>query len=251
MSVRVRALVEYDGTDYAGFQWQPDRPTIQGEIETVLRQLTGEEIRVIGAGRTDAGVHALGQVIAFDTHWRHSLDELQRGMNALLPRSIAVREMEEAPARFHPRYDARSRLYRYRILQQPVRSPLQERYAYHVSRQLDVEAMRQATQILVGTHDFATFGQPTQGESTIRHVYHVTWQNEWVRYFGNAWHIWMDIEANAFLRYMVRSIVGTALEVGYGVMTLEEFAERFHGRDRSLSAPPAPPQGLCLVAVYY
>jgi tRNA pseudouridine38-40 synthase len=244
MAYRVRALVEYDGTDYAGFQRQKRQPSIQAEIEAVLRKLTGEEIAILHAGRTDAGVHAEGQVIAFDTNWRHDVADLERGMNALLPASIAVRQVELTSARFHPRYDAKSRLYRYRILNQPTRSPLQERYAYRVGRLLDVPAMEKATQTLVGSHDFATFGRPMKGETTVREVYKVHWGRD-----GRL--IWMDIEANAFLRRMVRSIVGAALRVGLGESTVEEFMMDFAARDRSRSAPPAPPHGLCLIAVRY
>lgn len=244
MALRLRAIVEYDGTRYAGFQRQADALTIQGEIESVLRRLTREDVRILAAGRTDAGVHALGQVIAFDTHWSHSLEELHQGMNALLPEDIAVRRLDVAPAGFHPRFDALSRLYRYQIWNAPIRSPLRCRYAHHVPQALDVEAMAEATRLLVGEHDFATFGTPTQGESTIRRVYHVEWQRD-------GFLVWMDIAANGFLRTMVRCIVGTALQVGLGNMDKEEFAQRFAARDRSRTSPPAPAQGLCLVAVRY
>jgi len=244
MGFRVKALIEYDGSGYAGFQVQPGRPTIQGEIEAALLRLTGEQVRILGAGRTDAGVHAEGQVIAFDTEWRHPLSHMQRGLNALLPRAIAVKELAPAPAGFHPRFDARSRRYRYRILNQPIRSPLNERYAWHVPRALDVQAMQAATRCLVGIHDFATFGQPTQGEATVREVMEVTW-----RCSGRL--IQVEIEANAYLRNMVRCIVGSALQVGTGDCSVEAFRERFQARDRSQSGPPAPPHGLCLVKVCY
>jgi len=244
MAFRVRAVVEYDGTGYAGFQRQTRQPTIQAELEAVLRRLTGKATRVLYAGRTDAGVHAEGQVIAFDTDWRHPLGDLWRGMNALLSRSIAMLHMEVAESGFHPRFDAVSRLYRYRILNQPLRSPLQDRYAWHVPGALDLAAMGRATQSLVGTRDFATFGLPTQGESTIRAVQSVAWERA-----GRL--ICMEIEANAFLRHMVRSIVGSAVRVGLGESSVEEFVESFEARDRARSAPPAPPQGLYLVRVTY
>lgn len=244
MAFRVRALVEYDGTGYAGFQRQASQPTIQSELEAVLRRLTGVATRIIYAGRTDAGVHAEGQVIAFDAEWRRSLNDLQRGMNALLPGSIAVKRLETAEDRFHPRFDALSRLYRYRIWRAPVRSPLQERFAHHLSGRLDVESMRRATAALVGSHDFATFGQPTQGESTVRSVYGVSWGEDGAL-------VWMEIEANAFLRHMVRCIVGSALRVGAGESSVGEFVESFEACERARSAPPAPPQGLCLVQVRY
>ncbi len=244
MALRLRAIVEYDGTRYAGFQRQAKALTVQGEIEAVLRRLTQENVRILAAGRTDAGVHALGQVIAFDTNWSHSLQELHQGMNALLPEDIAVRRLDEAPAGFHPRFDALSRLYRYQVWNHPIRSPLRCRYACHVPQALDLEAMTEATRLLVGVHDFATFGTPTQGESTVREVYRIEWHRE-----GSL--VWMDIEANGFLRTMVRCIVGTALQVGLGSMSGEEFARRFASRDRSQTSPPAPAQGLCLVAVRY
>ncbi len=244
MALRLRAIVEYDGTRYAGFQRQANALTIQGEIESVLRRLTQEDVRILAAGRTDAGVHALGQVIAFDTNWAHSLEELHQGMNALLPEDIAIRRLDAAPAGFHPRFDALSRLYRYQIWNHPIRSPLRCRYAHHVPQMLDVEKMAEATRVLVGVHDFATFGTPTQGESTVRQVHRLEW--------GRAGPlVWMEIEANGFLRTMVRCIVGTALQVGLGHMSAEEFAQRFASKERSQTSPPAPSQGLCLVAVRY
>ena len=245
MSARFRAVVEYDGTEYAGFQRQPDQPTIQGVLESVLGQLTGGPVRVLAAGRTDAGVHAEGQVIAFDTGWSHPVEELHRGLNALLPDDIAVRRLEVAEAGFHPRFDAASRVYRYRILNQPVRSPLRARFAYHEHRPLDLQAMAAATEMLIGTHDFATFGLPTQGEATVRQVMNVCWQQ-----CGDGL-LSMTIEANGFLRGMVRCIVGTALQAGLGEITLNGFQTRFQARERSQTSPPAPPQGLCLMSVRY
>jgi tRNA pseudouridine38-40 synthase len=244
MTYRVRALVEYDGTGYAGFQRQSRQPTIQADLEAVLLRLTGRETSILYAGRTDAGVHAEGQVIAFDTEWRHTLTDLWRGMNALLSPAIAVQRLEVAEERFHPRFDALSRTYRYRIWNAAVRSPLRERYAWHLPGRLDVDGMRRATAELVGSHDFATFGQPTQGESTIRAVHRVEWGQEGAL-------VWMDIEANAFLRHMVRCVVGSALRVGLGESTIEAFIESFRACERARSAPPAPPQGLCLVQVRY
>ena len=245
MSIRLLGVIEYDGAGYAGFQRQPDRPTIQGEIESVLRELTRQPTRILGAGRTDAGVHARGQIVAFDTDWAHPIGDLHRGLNALLPDDIAVRRLQEAADGFHPRFDAISRIYRYQIFNRPVRSPLWTRYAYHVARPLDMDAMRQATAALVGTHDFATFGQPTQGESTVREVMRVAWEQ------NNAGVLSIWLEANGFLRSMVRCIVGTAVQVGLGEIALDAFVERFISRDRSQTAAPAPPQGLCLMAVRY
>ncbi len=244
MTYRVRALVEYDGTDYAGFQRQLGRPTIQAELETVLHRLTGQATPILYAGRTDAGVHAAGQVIAFDVDWRHALADLWRGMNALLAPAIAVQYLELAEACFHPRYDALSRTYRYRVWNAALRSPLHERYAWRLPGRLDVEQMTRAGADLIGSHDFATFGQPTQGESTTRVVHRVEWGREGAL-------VWMDIEANAFLRHMVRCVAGSLLQVGLGKWTIGQFVESHRARERARSAPPAPPQGLCLVQVRY
>ena len=241
---RYRATVEYDGTDYHGFQIQVGLPTIQEELERALTRITGQEVRVNGAGRTDAGVHALGQVIAFDVRWRHSPAELQRALNAVLPTAIAVQELAEAAEGFHPRFDAVSRTYRYTVLNQPWRSPLAARFAHHVATPLNVAAMNEAAAVLIGRHDFAAFGQPPQGENTVRQVWRAGWQREgvWCRF---------DIEADAFLRGMVRSLVGTMLLVGQGLLSVAEFAAVLASGERGRAAPPAPPCGLCLMEVKY
>jgi tRNA pseudouridine38-40 synthase len=246
--MRVRAVVAYDGTDYGGFQRQINAPTVQAALEAALVQVTQETITVLAAGRTDAGVHAAGQIVAFDTAWRHGLSDLQQALNAVLPIDIAVLEVEEAAADFHPRYDARSRRYRYSLYNAPVRWPLSRRYSLHVAAPLDVAMMQRAAQSLVGEHDFATFGRPPQGRKrscvTVRRVLMAGWSGEppWLTF---------DIEANAFLYRMVRSIVGTLLQVGRGRMSLEEFAAALVACDRSLAGPTAPPHGLCQVEVKY
>ncbi len=286
MGHRVRALVSYDGTDYAGYQRQVDVPTVQEALETALREVTQEGIRVLAAGRTDAGVHALGQVIAFDTRtWRHSLEDLERAMNAVLPADVAVREMEEAAPGFHPRFDARRRWYRYRVYRAPIRSPLARRYSLHMpcgstgdaqTPDLDVGAMEAAAQMLVGEHDFATFGQPPQGEVTIRRVFRAAWSRASgstgdrvdgrcpgtrVRapcgggpfdegQLGGVF-LRFDIEANAFLYRMVRSIVGTLLDVGQHRMTLSAFEEAFVSCERGRAGKTIAPHGLCLIKVTY
>lgn len=242
--MRVRAIVAYDGTDYSGFQKQANAPTVQAALEAALAQIGQEGVTVLGAGRTDAGVHALGQVIAFDTSWAHGLETLLRAMNAVLPADIAVRAIEEASPDFHPRYDARSRCYRYMVYNAPVRCPLARRYSLHVSVPLDVAAMQRAAQLLVGTHDFASFGQPPEGESTVRTVFRAELQD------AAPW-LTFEIEANAFLYRMVRSIVGTLLQVGQGALSVEDFAAVLDSRDRSQAGPTAPPHGLCLMEVKY
>ncbi len=242
--MRVRAVVAYDGTDYGGFQRQANAPTVQAALEAALVQVTRETVTVLAAGRTDAGVHAAGQVIAFDTAWRHGLDDLQRAFNAVLPADISVRKLEEVAPDFHPRYAARSRHYRYTVYQRRVRSPLARRYSLHVAAPLDVVAMQRAAWFLVGEHDFATFGRPPQGEATVRRVLRAEWGGEppWLTF---------DIEANAFLYRMVRSIVGTLLLVGRGGMSVEEFRLALASCDRDRAGPTAPPHGLCLMEVKY
>lgn len=243
--MRLKAVVAYDGTDYHGFQRQsPDRePSIQGTLEKALETI-GQSGAVTGAGRTDAGVHAGGQVIAFDVNWRHSLADLHRALNAVLPDSIAILELEQAADRFHPRYDAVSREYRYSLINTPVRDPLSIRYALHVPHPLDVVLMQRALSMLEGEHDFAAFGQPTVGESTIRSIYRA-------RLSAAAGRISIDVQANGFLYRMVRRIVGTLLMVGRGDLTDAEFARILESADPARAGPAAAPHGLCLTKVNY
>lgn len=239
-----RAAIEYDGTDYHGFQVQVGQRSVQGVLEEALSRVTGQETRIIGAGRTDAGVHARGQVIAFRAAWRHGVADLQRAMNAVSPEDVALLSLEIASEGFHPRYSAQSRWYRYTVLNQPLRSPLSRRWAFHVPRLLDVKLMNQAAASLVGEHNFATFGRPPQGQNTVRRVLRAVWWSE-------KTFLYFDIEANAFLQRMVRSLVGTLLQVGAGEISPEEFRQRLATGERSLAGPTAPPQGLCLMAVSY
>ena len=241
---RVMAVIEYDGTDYLGFQLQAEGRTVQGEVERALAKITRRETRVISAGRTDAGVHAIGQVISFVPQWKHSLPELHRAMNALLPEDVAVHQMAWVADDFHPRFDAVSREYRYTVLNQSLRSPLARRFAYHYLKPLDVEAMDRAASCLVGSHDFASFGRPPQGESTVRQVHRAecTRQDQF---------IYFDIVANAFLYRMVRNIVGALLLVGVGELSPKGFEEILQARDRRRASPPVPAHGLCLIRVNY
>ncbi len=242
---RLMAIVEYDGTDYAGFQVQRGERTIQGEIERALAAATQEEIRIIGAGRTDAGVHARGQVIAFKTNWRHSLEDLQRALNALLPKDIAIRELALAPENFHPRFSAVSREYRYSIWNKPVRSPLACRFAYHYPWPLDVSLMNEACSHLIGTHDFRSFGSaPKEGSSTVRTVYRARCTRE-------DGFVFVELVANAFLRRMVRRIVGGLLRVGSGELTPDDFREIMMAKDPALIKVTVPAKGLCLIKVNY
>lgn len=261
--IYVAGLVAYDGTDYHGYQYQVGVPTIQGALETALSKVATPLGRVVAAGRTDAGVHANGQVVAVRVGWRHDAGQLQRAWNAHLPASICVRRLCEVPEAFHPRFSALWRTYRYRVVQPlhaderslPDRSPLTDRYSWFVSRILDVPRMQSAADALVGEHDFATFGQPTQGESTVRTVSDARWQVEacTVRtldpYPGRR--LVFTVSANGFLRQMVRTVVGTSVEIGLGRRCPEMLPELLEARDRSLSAPPAPASGLTLERVLY
>jgi tRNA pseudouridine38-40 synthase len=239
-----RGTIEYDGADFLGYQIQAVGRTVQGELDKSLAQVTGAAIRVDGAGRTDAGVHALGQVIAFNAIWRHTLTDLHRALNATLPHDIVVRDLKIVEDGFHPRFSALSRSYRYTIINQPWPSALQRRYAHHVREPLDVAAMRAASQYLLGSHDFASFGQPPQGEITVREVTQAEWLVEGAR-------LMFDITANAFLYRMVRTIVGTLLQVGLGRLAPTDVEQILAARDLTRSAAPAPAHGLCLMRVVY
>jgi tRNA pseudouridine38-40 synthase len=238
------AKVEYDGTGFYGFQIQAQGRTVQGEIERAIRSVTGVETRVTGAGRTDRGVHARGQVIAFEAGWQHDLSDLHRALNAVLAADVSIVEMGRAPEGFHPRFSAIRRAYRYRIVNQHWPSPLERRSAWHVAQDLDVGRMIEATTHLVGAHDFATFGRPPQGDNTTRRVFQAGWQEQ--RPF-----LTFDIEANAFLYRMVRSVVGTLVQVGWGQISPAEFEAMLGARDRSLVRKVAPARGLCLMRVDY
>ncbi len=243
--VHCRATVEYDGTDYYGFQFQIGVPTIQEGLEQSLQQLTQRKTRVVGAGRTDAGVHASGQVISFRTTWKHSLSDLERAMNAVLPSGIAVGDMSEVPAGFHARFSAKGRRYRYVVLNRPLRSPLRERYASHEPEPLNLALMSKAASYLIGQHDFAAFGNSPNGGQTVRCVRWAQWQQTGKMVFR------FEIEADAFLRKMVRTLVSTMLEVGKGWRTPESCGSILASCDRSQAAPPAAACGLCLFEVLY
>lgn len=215
---------------------------MQGELERVLAGICGEPVRIAGAGRTDAGVHATGQVIDLRTTSGLGPDELERGVNALLPEDIAISDLESAEESFHARFSATGRTYEYRIRNAAVRDPLWTRREHWYPGEVDVAAMRAASAQLVGRHNFASFA--AGGESGERSVKRAEWINE-----GSV--LRFEIEADAFLRGMVRGIVGTLLWVGRGKLAVDEFAGVLAAKDRSLAGPSAPAKGLCLVAVRY
>lgn len=242
--LRYRATVEYDGCDFLGFQCQARGRTVQGELEEAIQRVTQQQVRISAAGRTDAGVHAIGQVVAFSVEWRHALGDLQRALNAVLPADVAISECCVARPDFHPRYDALWRRYRYTVWNTPVRSPLLRRYAYHVAETLDVPAMRAASRHLIGRHDFAAFGTPTHGMSTIREVMQVDWLSESPRLI-------FEVTGNAFLRHMVRTLVGTLVQVGRGLRSTDDVAALLESGERAAAGPPVPAAGLCLIKVGY
>lgn len=240
-----KITLEYDGTNYHGWQIQPDVPTIQRELEAAIGRVAQHEVNVIGAGRTDAGVHALGQVAHFSTTARLSTEEWNRALNGLLPPDIAVLAVEPAPDTFHARFAAKSKLYRYRILNRPHRSALERTRAWHVWQPLDVATMRETVACLVGKHDFSSFqGSPTDTENAVCQITRLTLDQS-----GDDLSI--EVEANRFLKQMVRNIVGTLAEVGRGKLQTGDVAGILDARDRTKAGPTAPAHGLYLVKVDY
>jgi tRNA pseudouridine38-40 synthase len=243
--VQFRLLLEYDGTDYHGWQLQPNARTLQEVLETALVTALRHPVRLHAAGRTDAGVHALGQVATFRSECLIEPRELRKTLNALTPADVAVREVAPVPESFDARRSATSRVYEYRIWNLPWRSAFWHRYTWHVPRALDVRAMQTAAAALVGEHDFSAFrAADCDSESRTRRVLHsgLTETENLCTY---------RVQANAFLRHMVRTIVGTLVAVGAGDLPPEAMAEILAGRDRTRAGETAPPQGLCLVAVSY
>lgn len=241
----VRLVVQYDGTDYAGFQVQPDRRTVQGELQTALTSLLVEEIRVVGASRTDAGVHAYGQVATFTTENVIPVGRLLTALNARLPQAITCIAADEVALDFDPRYAARRKQYQYRILSRELSSPFVGRYAWHLRQPLDVAAMREAGAFLVGEHDFAAFcAAHGSAKTSVREIYALDLlQSEDL--------IETRIEGNGFLYMMVRIIVGTLVEVGLGKTPPTHVNDILRSRDRTRAGATAPPQGLSLMRVQY
>jgi tRNA pseudouridine38-40 synthase len=252
---RFRAIVEYDGGDFRGFQVQATGRTVQGELERTLHRLSGEMLRVLGAGRTDAGVHARGQVIAFDSAWRHGPQELERALNATLPPDIAVRQVQVAEQGFHPRYSAVSRTYFYNLYCSQTRIPVLERHYLWQRQALDLDAMDQAARLLLGEQDMAAFGQPAAGMVTVRRVMQSFWRRVEVSAYLAAPQVGLAlqfvVEANGFLRGMVRRMVGGLVAVGERRVSPAVFGEIIASRDISRSEPPAAARGLVLWQVKY
>jgi len=240
--------LEYDGTDFVGSQWQSNGRSVQGELEGAWEQLTQDRRRVNMAGRTDAGVHARGQVANVHSETKLDLATLKRGLNAILPKDVAVREVWEADHDFHARHTAIRRDYRFLIDVGMVASPLLRRQAIHNPRPVDVAAMQKALNTLLGTHDFGAFAGGLQEGSTVRTCYLASCQL--VDLWGQSL-LTVDLAANAFLRHMVRNIVGTLLLVGEGKLDAAGFAAILAGRDRRKAGRTAPAHGLYLMSVSY
>ena len=242
---KIVLIVEYDGRNYYGFQWQPKLPTIQSELERAIRKLTGESSRVLAASRTDTGVHALGQVVSFRTKSALSPQTFVKALNYYLPRDIAVKGACKVDMDFNVRSDAMSREYEYYILNSSTRSPLFEGFAYFVPKKLNIRAMNKACKFLEGKHDFASFATALgKLRSTVRTVYEagVAKEDDLVTY---------HMTGDSFLPHQVRNTMGLLIRIGLGKVGLEEFQQIMEARRLGLAGPTAPAYGLCLTKVNY
>ena len=244
----LKITLQYDGANYVGWQRQATGTSIQGLLEDALEPIAGSHVTVHGAGRTDAGVHALAQVATVSYPGAHESSVLARALNAVLPTDVRVLSVEDVPADFHARFSAVGKVYEYRIVNAPFVSPFLVRYVWHVPNQLDVDAMKAAAAHLIGTHDFAAFqGAGSDVASSRRTIHTIEWEN------GRAHDVPLVIRfrGDGFLRHMVRNITGTLVEIGGGRWTPERVMEILASRDRSRAGTTAPSHGLFLVRVEY
>jgi tRNA pseudouridine38-40 synthase len=241
----LKLTLAYDGTGFHGWQIQPQMRTIQGELQQALQKLFNHEVNVTGSGRTDAGVHAHGQVANVETIRSMDTDAVLRGANALLPVEIRVMSVEEVSPEFHARRSARSKTYEYHVWRNPIVSPFHCRYVYACRYPLDEEAMDRGSACFLGTHDFTSFcAASVEIEDRTRTIFEASWdrsESTWV----------FRIRGTGFLQYMVRTITGTVLQIGQGRMRVEQIQEIFEARDRRLAGPSLPAQGLHLIQVEY
>lgn len=243
--MQIKLLIEYDGTDYSGWQLQSGQDSIQARIEAALAQIFAQPVRVRGSGRTDAGVHALGQVAAFTPPRQFDPTELNRALNAILPRDIVILEAEPADDSFDPRRLARSRIYEYRILNQRWPSAFHYRYCWHLRESLDLARMNEAARLFLGEHDFAAFRTlGTEVRSTVRRVDESEWRREGSR-------LTYRVEASSFLRHMVRTMVATMVDVGRGRFEPRFVSDLLQAKERAMAPAAAPPSGLFLIEVRY
>ncbi len=240
-----KVILAYDGTDFQGFQRQVKGRTVQASVESALRSIGWQNKTILGAGRTDTGVHASGQVIAFEFGWNHSTVELKDALNANLPDDIAAQSVEQTGNDFHPRFSAAARRYCYRMFCDNVRQPLRERYAWRVWPAVSVDLLHETAAYLIGGHDFSAFGSaPQPGGSTIREVFTATWR-------GAKQDLIFEILGNAFLYHMVRRLVSFQVEIGQGKRNADELKSYLDGKHRELVQGLAPAQGLILSEVVY
>lgn len=256
----IKLTIAYEGTNYVGWQVQPNGPSVQTEVEKAINRLTHEEIRVTVAGRTDSGVHALGQVANFHTDSKIVCDKIQRALQTYLPSDIAVRKVEDVPGDFHATYSAKRKHYRYLILNSPIANPMLHRFSLRNTTRLDIDLMQEAANHLLGTHDFRCFETNYPNKSTsVRTMLSasVTRQDNWSMwtpanpFMGDLELVCFDIVGNGFLYNMVRSIVGTLLKVGMKRWHPDRMREIIETQDRKFAGETAPPQGLYLMEVMY
>lgn len=246
LSRNFKLVIEYDGTCYSGWQRQAEKPTIQAEIERVLSLITRQSVILKGSGRTDAGVHALGQTASFHCDTRLSPKAFLRALNSLLPNDIVIRDCSEVPDGFHARYDVLAKTYHYRILNRPIPSAMERHFSWHIRKPLNREAMSESLCCLVGTHDFKAFeGIGSPRTHTVRTI-HLA---EIIKNGNDSLRV--VIKGDGFLRYMVRNIVGTMVRIGMGKMSPADMERILLSRDRNLAGATAPAQGLFLVEVQY
>lgn len=249
---RIRLTIAYDGTDYCGWQIQDNAVTVEEVLTAALRELLKENIEVIGASRTDSGVHALGNVAVFDTETRIPPEKIAIALNHYLPEDIRVQKSEEVSEDFHPRYCDSTKTYEYTILNTKISIPTKQRYSYHVYNELNVDHMKEAAEALVGTHDFSAFcSAGSQVKSKVRTIYEVAVTDTPVSFGNGGSEICIRISGNGFLYNMVRIIAGTLTEVGLGRRTVESVAEAVKTGERRKAGPTAPAQGLMLLGIEY
>lgn len=241
-----KLTIEYDGTHYHGWQVQPNGVSIQQEIESALQTMTRQKVKLLGSGRTDAGVHALGQVANFTCHTTITREAFHKGLNSILPDDIVIRHITEVPLQFHARFNAKSKCYRYHILNRPVPSAIDRHHTWWIRSPLDLPAMAAAAGHIIGRHDFKAFeGAGSPRSHTCRHIMAAGFRGQ------TPGRITFDVRADGFLRYMVRNLVGTLVDVGLGKMPPDQMERILDSKDRAQASATAPARGLFLIEVDY